>query len=112
MPLRYPSIGRLLTSFPSSGGQNGGVKGKAKMARYIELRRHADSDGDMLTEDGVRAAVALGKVLGQLCVGLVMLTVYAGMGITALVSFAMLGLVDLSLLLVETLLANVFMRAK
>ena len=39
-----------------------------------------------------------GKIIGQLCVGLVMLAIYAGMGIAALVSFAMLGLVDLSLL--------------
>ena len=33
------------------------------MTRYVELRRHTDSDGDMLTEGGVRAAVALGKGL-------------------------------------------------
>ena len=33
------------------------------MTRYLELRRHTDSDGDILTEGGVRAAVALGKAL-------------------------------------------------
>jgi broad specificity phosphatase PhoE len=33
------------------------------MARYVELRRHTDSDGDALTEDGVRAALDLGRGL-------------------------------------------------
>ena len=33
------------------------------MARIVELRRHTDNDGDMLTADGVQTAVALGKVL-------------------------------------------------
>lgn len=33
------------------------------MARFVELRRHTDNDGDALTEDGVRAAVALGASL-------------------------------------------------
>jgi broad specificity phosphatase PhoE len=33
------------------------------MARYVELRRHTDSDGDALTEDGVRAALEIGRGL-------------------------------------------------
>ncbi|MDJ0498977.1 MAG: histidine phosphatase family protein [Acidimicrobiia bacterium] len=33
------------------------------MARYVELRRHTDNDGDSLTEEGVAAAVELGKSL-------------------------------------------------
>lgn len=33
------------------------------MARYIELRRHTDSDGDVLTEEGVRAALEIGRRL-------------------------------------------------
>src|SRR6266508_3096540 len=33
------------------------------MARYVELRRHTDSDGDALTEDGVRAALDIGREL-------------------------------------------------
>jgi broad specificity phosphatase PhoE len=33
------------------------------MARYVELRRHTDSDGDALTEDGVRAALDIGRRL-------------------------------------------------
>src|SRR5215211_1641652 len=33
------------------------------MARYVELRRHTDNDGDALTEEGVRAALAIGQQL-------------------------------------------------
>jgi broad specificity phosphatase PhoE len=33
------------------------------VARYLELRRHTDNDGDALTEEGVRAALEIG---GQL----------------------------------------------
>jgi broad specificity phosphatase PhoE len=33
------------------------------MARYVELRRHTESDGDALTEDGVRAALDIGRGL-------------------------------------------------
>lgn len=33
------------------------------MARYVDLRRHSDSDGDMLAARGVEAAVALGESL-------------------------------------------------
>ena len=33
------------------------------MARYVELRRHTDSDGDALTEEGVRAALDIGRGL-------------------------------------------------
>jgi broad specificity phosphatase PhoE len=33
------------------------------MARYAELRRHTDSDGDALSEDGVRAALDIGQGL-------------------------------------------------
>jgi broad specificity phosphatase PhoE len=33
------------------------------MARHIELRRHTDSDGDLLTEEGVRAALEIGRRL-------------------------------------------------
>src|SRR5437867_3165277 len=39
-----------------------------------------------------------GKVLGQMCAGLVVLLVYAGMGLGALVSFALVGLLDWHLL--------------
>ena len=33
------------------------------MARYIELRRHTDDDGDALSVDGVRAALEIGASL-------------------------------------------------
>jgi broad specificity phosphatase PhoE len=33
------------------------------MARTIELRRHTDSDGDVLSEDGIRAALDIGARL-------------------------------------------------
>jgi broad specificity phosphatase PhoE len=33
------------------------------MARYVELRRHTDNDGDALTEEGVRAALDIGRRL-------------------------------------------------
>jgi broad specificity phosphatase PhoE len=33
------------------------------MARYVELRRHTDNDGDALTDDGVRAALKVGRSL-------------------------------------------------
>jgi hypothetical protein len=34
------------------------------MARFVELRRHTDNDGDVLTGDGVAAALRLGAGLG------------------------------------------------
>jgi broad specificity phosphatase PhoE len=33
------------------------------MARYVELRRHTDNDGDALSEEGVRAALEIGRQL-------------------------------------------------
>ena len=33
------------------------------MARFVELRRHTDSDGDVLTEEGVAAALDIGAGL-------------------------------------------------
>jgi broad specificity phosphatase PhoE len=33
------------------------------MARYVELRRHTDNDGDALTEEGVGAALEIGQQL-------------------------------------------------
>lgn len=34
------------------------------MAKYLELRRHTDNDGDALSSDGVRAALEIGAGLG------------------------------------------------
>jgi broad specificity phosphatase PhoE len=33
------------------------------MAKYVELRRHTDADGDVLTPDGVQAAMEIGSRL-------------------------------------------------
>jgi broad specificity phosphatase PhoE len=33
------------------------------MARFVELRRHTDNDGDVLTDDGVEAALRIGAGL-------------------------------------------------
>ena len=33
------------------------------MAKYVELRRHTDADGDILTQEGVRAATEIGARL-------------------------------------------------
>jgi broad specificity phosphatase PhoE len=33
------------------------------MAKYVELRRHTDNEGDVLTSEGVRAAVEIGSRL-------------------------------------------------
>ena len=33
------------------------------MARFVELRRHTDNDGDVLSDDGVAAALRLGATL-------------------------------------------------
>jgi broad specificity phosphatase PhoE len=33
------------------------------MAKYVELRRHTDADGDVLTPDGVQAALEIGSRL-------------------------------------------------
>ena len=36
---------------------------ESEMARYVELRRHTDADGDVLTQEGVRAATEIGARL-------------------------------------------------
>jgi hypothetical protein len=33
------------------------------MARFVELRRHTDNDGDVLTDEGVAAALRIGAGL-------------------------------------------------
>jgi len=35
------------------------------MAKYVELRRHTDNEGDVLTPEGVRAAVEIGSHLAR-----------------------------------------------
>ena len=59
-----------------------------KQSRVVEVLLSAVSPMQLLA----------GKILGQLCVGFVMLGLYGGMGLVALTSFALLGFVDLSLI--------------
>ncbi len=59
-----------------------------KSSRVVEVLLSAVSPMQLMT----------GKILGQMAVGLVILALYAGMGVAGLISFAMLGLLDLSLL--------------
>lgn len=60
-----------------------------KSSRVIEVLLSAVSPMQLMT----------GKILGQLCVGFIIMALYAGLGIAALVSFALMGLVDPSLFL-------------
>ncbi len=60
-----------------------------KSSRVVEVLLSAVSPMQLMT----------GKILGQMAVGFLILALYAGLGVAALVSFAMLGLLDLSLLL-------------
>ena len=55
-----------------------------KSSRVVEVLLSAVSPLELMT----------GKILGQLCVGFLLLALYAGMGFSALVSFSLLGLVD------------------
>jgi len=59
-----------------------------KSSRVVEVLLSAVSPMQLMT----------GKIIGQMAVGLVILAIYAGMGVAGLVSFAMLGLIDLMLL--------------
>jgi len=59
-----------------------------KSSRVVEVLLSAVSPMQLMT----------GKVIGQMAVGLLLLAIYSGMGVASLVSFALLGLVDLSLL--------------
>jgi broad specificity phosphatase PhoE len=40
-----------------------GARLAAAMAKYVELRRHTDADGDVLTPEGVQAAIEIGARL-------------------------------------------------
>lgn len=55
-----------------------------KSSRVVEVLLAAVSPLELMT----------GKIVGQMCVGLLMLALYAGMGVFALASFAFLGLID------------------
>ncbi len=55
-----------------------------KSSRVVEVLLSAVSPIELMT----------GKIIGQLCVGFLLLALYAGMGLSALVSFSLLGLID------------------
>ncbi len=60
-----------------------------KSNRVVEVLLSAVSPMELMT----------GKILGQMCVGFLILVIYAGMGIYALAVFAMLGVLKLTMLI-------------
>ena len=74
----------LLVSVMTSGQQIMTTTIEEKSSRVVEVLLSAVSPIQLMT----------GKIVGQMVVGFVILGLYAGMGIAALVSFALLGLVD------------------
>ena len=57
-----------------------------KSSRVVEVLLSAVSPMQLMT----------GKIIGQMCVGLLIIVLYAGMGISGLVTFALFGLIQLS----------------
>jgi ABC-2 type transport system permease protein len=78
----------LLISVISGGQSLMTTTVEEKSSRVVEVLLSAVSPMQLMT----------GKILGQMCVGFVILAVYTGMGMSAMLAFAMLGLVDLWLL--------------
>lgn len=74
----------LLISSMTSGQYLMTTTIEEKSSRVVELLLSALSPMELMT----------GKILGQLAVGLLILGLYGGMGIAALVSFSMMGLVS------------------
>ena len=79
----------LMISVMSSGQYLLTTTIEEKSSRTIEVILSAVSPLELLT----------GKILGQMAVGLTILTTYSSMGILGLVSMAMLGLIDATLLI-------------
>lgn len=78
----------LFVSVMTSGQSLMTTTVEEKSSRVVEVLLSAVSPMQLMT----------GKILGQLCVGFVVLAVYGGMGIAALVSFTLMGMIELSLL--------------
>jgi ABC-2 type transport system permease protein len=74
----------LLISCMTSGQSLLTTTVEEKASRVVEVLLSAVSPMELMT----------GKILGQMAVGFVVLALYAGLGIVALLSFAMLGLLD------------------
>jgi len=79
----------LLVSVLTSGTNLLTTTVEEKSNRVVEVLLSALSPMELM----------MGKILGQMAVGLVVLVLYSGLGIVALVSFAMVGLLDAKLLL-------------
>ena len=77
-------MGLLLVSVFTSGQQIMITTIEEKSSRVVELLLSAVSSMQLMT----------GKIFGQMCVGFVILGLYGGMGIAALVAFALFGMVD------------------
>ncbi|HEX7485572.1 MAG TPA: ABC transporter permease [Vicinamibacterales bacterium] len=74
----------LLMSVLTSGQYLLTTTVEEKSSRVVEVLLSAVSSRELMT----------GKILGQMAVGLLVLALYAGLGLVALVSFATLGLLD------------------
>jgi ABC-type Na+ efflux pump permease subunit len=74
----------LLMSVLTSGQYLLTTTVEEKSNRVVEVLLSAVSSRELMT----------GKILGQMAVGLLVLALYAGLGLVALVSFATLGLLD------------------
>ncbi len=86
MPLAF--MGLVLMSVMVSGQYLLTTTIEEKQSRVVEMLLSAVSPMELMT----------GKILGQFCVGLVVLVLYSGIGL-ALVSFAVSGVLDSSLVL-------------
>jgi len=87
MPLAF--MGLVLSSVMVSGQYLLTTTIEEKQSRVVEMLLSAVSPMELMT----------GKIIGQFCVGLVILVLYSGIGLVALVSFAMSGVIDPSLVL-------------
>jgi len=74
----------LFASVMTSGQSLMTTTVEEKSSRVVEVLLSAVSPMQLMT----------GKILGQMCVGFVLMAVYAGMGLIALVSFALFGMID------------------
>jgi ABC-2 type transport system permease protein len=74
----------LLVSVLTSGQQIMTTTIEEKSSRVVELILSAVSPMQMMA----------GKILGQMAAGMLILLIYSGMGIAALISFAVFGLID------------------
>ncbi len=77
-------MGLLLISVMTGGQYLLTTTIEEKSSRVVEVLLSAVSPMELMT----------GKILGQMAVGLIILVLYAGMGVSALITFSALGLID------------------